>query len=190
MARSANGCLFKHTSARLSLSNIVRLPPPPPLRNVTQLTTYPDTDLTMHHTIEERHIFPLLGKRMPAFSNKDQEDKHLESHRGIHRGALHLCLLSFLLSFFLTSSSSILPLSLPSLLRPPSPPFNTLLKYPSVNPGLHSLQTLLKSYKSTPSSYSPDEMKACLDGFREVLFRHLDEEVCIRFRFCFFVLFL
>ena len=40
--------------------------------------------LTVHHTIEERHIFPLLGKRMAAFQDNDV---HLKSHEGIHHGA-------------------------------------------------------------------------------------------------------
>jgi hypothetical protein len=38
-------------------------------------------DLTMHHTIEERFIFPILAERMPQF-----KAEHLESHRGIHEG--------------------------------------------------------------------------------------------------------
>jgi hypothetical protein len=36
---------------------------------------------------------------------------------------------------------------------------------------------LVHKFKANPSSYSPEEMRACLDGFREVLFTHLDEEV-------------
>ena len=40
-------------------------------------------DLTMHHMVEERHIFPLLAKRMPAFKNDEQ---HIKSHHGIHEG--------------------------------------------------------------------------------------------------------
>jgi len=79
--------------------------------------------LTMHHTIEERFVFPFLAKRMPQFKSE-----HLHSHKGIHDG-------------------------------------------------LDRLDALLSKYKSDPASYSPDEMKACLDSWREVLFRHLDEEV-------------
>ncbi|KAF7792317.1 hypothetical protein EIP86_003353 [Pleurotus ostreatoroseus] len=81
--------------------------------------------LTMHHTIEERHIFPLLAKRMPAFRNDEQ---HIKSHHGIHEG-------------------------------------------------LDKLSVLLKKWNADPTKYSPDEMKACLDSWRDVLFRHLDEEV-------------
>ncbi|KAF7964966.1 hypothetical protein HWV62_1300 [Athelia sp. TMB] len=39
------------------------------------------------------------------------------------------------------------------------------------------LEILIKKYKDDPTSYDPTELRACLDGFREVLFRHLDEEV-------------
>jgi len=39
--------------------------------------------LTMHHGIEERHMFPLLGKKMPAFSN---EVELLAQHKQIHKG--------------------------------------------------------------------------------------------------------
>ncbi|KAF9475759.1 hypothetical protein BDN70DRAFT_219290 [Pholiota conissans] len=83
--------------------------------------------LTMHHTIEERYIFPELAKFMPKFGNTN-EGEHLESHRGIHEG-------------------------------------------------LENLDILIAKWKKDPSTYSPTEMRACLDGFREVLFHHLDEEV-------------
>lgn len=42
-------------------------------------------DLTIHHTIEERHIFPVLAKRMPMFA-MENDGVHLESHKGIHHG--------------------------------------------------------------------------------------------------------
>nr|GAT56342.1 predicted protein [Mycena chlorophos] len=83
--------------------------------------------LTMHHTIEERYIFPVLAKKMPQFAT-DADEGHIESHKGIHEG-------------------------------------------------LESLDALVKKFKSEPSTYSPAEMRACLDGFREVLFTHLDQEV-------------
>ncbi|KAJ7703144.1 hemerythrin HHE cation binding domain-containing protein [Mycena rosella] len=86
-----------------------------------------NSHLTMHHTIEERHIFPILAKRMPQFST-ETEAAHIDSHKGIHTG-------------------------------------------------LDELATLVVKFKTQPSSYSPAEMRACLDGFREVLFSHLDEEV-------------
>ncbi|KAJ4352369.1 uncharacterized protein N0V89_007717 [Didymosphaeria variabile] len=39
--------------------------------------------LTMHHTIEEQHIFPVLAKKMPAFR---EELELLTQHKGIHDG--------------------------------------------------------------------------------------------------------
>jgi hemerythrin-like domain-containing protein len=39
--------------------------------------------LTMHHTIEEQHIFPVLAKKMPAFR---EELELLTQHKGIHAG--------------------------------------------------------------------------------------------------------
>lgn len=37
----------------------------------------------MHHTIEERHIFPVLAKKMPVFK---KEMELLTQHRAIHVG--------------------------------------------------------------------------------------------------------
>lgn len=37
--------------------------------------------LTMHHGIEEQHIFPVLAKRMPEF-----RDDHPQEHDQIHKG--------------------------------------------------------------------------------------------------------
>ena len=39
--------------------------------------------LTIHHTIEEEHIFPVLAKRMPAFK---KELELLTQHKQIHEG--------------------------------------------------------------------------------------------------------
>lgn len=36
----------------------------------------------MHHTIEERFIFPVLAERISTF-----KEEHIESHKGIHDGA-------------------------------------------------------------------------------------------------------
>lgn len=43
--------------------------------------------------------------------------------------------------------------------------------------GLEKLSSLLAKWRKSPSTYSPSEMRSCLDGFKEVLFHHLDEEV-------------
>ena len=49
-----------------------------------------------------------------------------------------------------------------------------------VTAGLDALGALLQKWKTDPKEYSPEDMKACLDSWREVLFRHLDEEVSRR----------
>ena len=43
--------------------------------------------------------------------------------------------------------------------------------------GLDEYTALLGKYANDPSSYSPAELRSCLDSFRDVLFRHLNEEV-------------
>lgn len=93
------------------------------LRGVQDLITH----LTMHHTIEETVLFPILGKKMPKFA-QDEDGEHLESHKQIHDG-------------------------------------------------LDNLSNLTKTWSSDLSSYSPGALRDCLDSFREVLFRHLDDEV-------------
>jgi len=52
-----------------------------------------------------------------------------------------------------------------------------LESHSGIHDGLDRLDDLLSKYRSDPSLYSPKDMKACLDSWREVLFRHLDEEV-------------
>ncbi|KAG8811521.1 hypothetical protein FRC17_002421 [Serendipita sp. 399] len=41
------------------------------------------TDLTMHHDIEEAHVFPKLAKKMPEFR---ANERHKKSHKLIHDG--------------------------------------------------------------------------------------------------------
>ncbi|EPQ57245.1 hypothetical protein GLOTRDRAFT_73898 [Gloeophyllum trabeum ATCC 11539] len=86
------------------------------------------THLNFHHSLEERHIFPVLAERMPEFSEQAEDGRHIRSHKAIHKG-------------------------------------------------LDDLERLIKKWSDDPSSYSPTEMRACLDSFRDVLFKHLDEEV-------------
>ncbi|TRM69861.1 hypothetical protein BD626DRAFT_390831 [Schizophyllum amplum] len=52
-----------------------------------------------------------------------------------------------------------------------------VVSHEGIHHGLDELDALVKKYKKNNSSYSPAEMRACLDGFREVLFKHLDKEV-------------
>ncbi|KAL1705257.1 hypothetical protein EV121DRAFT_279704 [Schizophyllum commune] len=42
---------------------------------------------------------------------------------------------------------------------------------------LEDLSTLVRKYRTDNTSYSPEEMRACLDSFKDVLFKHLDQEV-------------
>ncbi|KAF9820299.1 hypothetical protein IEO21_01513 [Rhodonia placenta] len=91
------------------------------LRTANELVKH----LNTHHTIEERYIFPVLGRRMPSFQ---EHDMHVKSHEAIHEG-------------------------------------------------LDRLSVLIKKWTAEPSTYSPAEMRGCLDSWREVLFTHLDQEV-------------
>ena len=43
--------------------------------------------------------------------------------------------------------------------------------------GLLKLEKLVEKWTEAPATYSPTEMRECMDGFREILFHHLDEEV-------------
>ncbi|KAJ7737780.1 hypothetical protein DFH07DRAFT_905700 [Mycena maculata] len=52
-----------------------------------------------------------------------------------------------------------------------------LASHKGIHEGLEALAALVEKFKKEPSMYSPTEMRVCLDGFREVLFRHLDAEV-------------
>lgn len=81
--------------------------------------------LTMHHTIEEQHVFPELAERMPAFGPHD----HLISqHEQIHEG-------------------------------------------------LEKMEQYLDSCRSGERELRLAELKTIMDGFGEVLWTHLDDEV-------------
>ena len=45
--------------------------------------------------------------------------------------------------------------------------------------GLDKLGALVDKWNRQPATYSSTEMRECLDGWREVLFTHLDQEVRI-----------
>ncbi|KAF7376191.1 Hemerythrin domain-containing protein [Mycena sanguinolenta] len=53
-----------------------------------------NSHLTMHHTIEEKHIFPVLAKKMPEFSTETEEG-HIDSHKAIHKGLEELSTLVY-----------------------------------------------------------------------------------------------
>ena len=44
--------------------------------------------------------------------------------------------------------------------------------------GVEKLSVLVSKYTDEPSCYSPSELRKTLEDFREVLFKHLDDEVC------------
>ncbi|KAF2020045.1 hypothetical protein BU24DRAFT_459660 [Aaosphaeria arxii CBS 175.79] len=81
--------------------------------------------LTMHHTIEEKHIFPVLAKKMPAFR---KELELLTQHKQIHKG-------------------------------------------------LDRLEEYLLKCQSGESELRLGELKEIMEGFGEVLWQHLDDEV-------------
>jgi hemerythrin-like domain-containing protein len=47
----------------------------------------------------------------------------------------------------------------------------------AIHEGLVSLGRLVRKWREQPSTYSPTELRACLDSFSGVLFQHLDQEV-------------
>jgi len=47
----------------------------------------------------------------------------------------------------------------------------------AIHEGLDRLAALTKGVREDPTSYSPEKIRECLDSFRDVLMRHLDEEV-------------
>ncbi|KIJ50408.1 hypothetical protein M422DRAFT_224736 [Sphaerobolus stellatus SS14] len=46
-----------------------------------------------------------------------------------------------------------------------------------IHDGLDALAALITRFRQEPNTYSPVELRSCLDGFREPLMTHLDEEV-------------
>ena len=81
--------------------------------------------LTIHHTIEEQHIFPVLAQRMPAFR---QELELLTQHRQIHEG-------------------------------------------------LDRFEAYLEACRSGERELRWEELREVMDGFGDVLWTHLDQEV-------------
>ncbi|KAI5822690.1 hypothetical protein K523DRAFT_287772 [Schizophyllum commune Tattone D] len=52
-----------------------------------------------------------------------------------------------------------------------------VVSHEGIHKGLEDLSTLVRKYRTDNTSYSPEEMRACLDSFKDVLFKHLDQEV-------------
>ncbi|KAI8993100.1 hypothetical protein BD414DRAFT_412745 [Trametes punicea] len=52
-----------------------------------------------------------------------------------------------------------------------------LKSHEAIHHGLDDLTALIRKWSEEPATYNPQEMRACLDSWREVLFNHLDQEV-------------
>ncbi|GJJ06843.1 hypothetical protein Clacol_001039 [Clathrus columnatus] len=52
-----------------------------------------------------------------------------------------------------------------------------LESHKKIHDGLEELGKIIRKVYDDQSTYSPSELRACMDGFREPLMRHLDEEV-------------
>jgi len=52
-----------------------------------------------------------------------------------------------------------------------------LQSHAAIHHGLEELGKLTREYRAEPSTYNPEKIRECLDSFRDVLMRHLDEEV-------------
>ncbi|TDL24877.1 hypothetical protein BD410DRAFT_744576 [Rickenella mellea] len=46
-----------------------------------------------------------------------------------------------------------------------------------IHKGLDRLGALTKTYREDPTSFSPEEVRKCLESFKDVLMRHMDDEV-------------
>ncbi|KAH8803514.1 hypothetical protein F5884DRAFT_682357 [Xylogone sp. PMI_703] len=67
------------------------------------------------------------------------------------------------------------------VLAPRMPAFregsNLLLQHEEVHAGLEKMRSLLNNFESGEKEFSLQEIKACMDGYHEVLWQHMDEEV-------------
>lgn len=52
-----------------------------------------------------------------------------------------------------------------------------LKSHKAIHKGMDEYLALLEKYSQDPSSYDPQELRRCMDSWKEVLFTHLDEEV-------------
>lgn len=95
------------------------------IRQFLQLASEFCHHLTVHHTIEEQHIFPVLAKKMAYFEPKQHL---LTQHKGIHDG-------------------------------------------------IDKLEEYIADCKSGKKELRLEHMKRILDGFGQVLWSHLEDEV-------------
>ena len=124
----------------------------------------------------QRHLFPVLAKRMPSFADNE---RHLESHHGIHEGEIRLPSPSFIARrgsvllrrderfsfrslFFLLALISKTILMVPELISNGLP---RCLGYSNLL-GLDKLDELIRRWREDGTQYSPTEMRECLDSFR------------------------
>ncbi|KAJ9111069.1 hypothetical protein QFC19_001267 [Naganishia cerealis] len=69
--------------------------------------------LEMHHQIEEKHIFPILARKMPQFKAGARESgAHLKSHKQIHNGSLGMDKYAALLTKYAADPTSYSPTEL------------------------------------------------------------------------------
>ncbi|PGH08897.1 hypothetical protein GX51_00954 [Blastomyces parvus] len=85
-------------------------------------------NLTIHHDIEEKVVFPFLGQRMPAFNVENSDLEILAQHRQIHGG-------------------------------------------------LEKMGEYLSASKGGKREFGLKDLKTIMDGFREILWVHMDDEV-------------
>ncbi|KAF1994453.1 hypothetical protein P154DRAFT_527087 [Amniculicola lignicola CBS 123094] len=129
--RMAEGMDYYHNHFRNTWNTLMRAceigkrPSGMSIRQFLTLAEQLVSQLTMHHGIEERHIFPILARKMPAFR---KELELLTQHKEIHKG-------------------------------------------------LDKLSEYLDEVKSGERELRLSEMKEVMDGFGEVLWQHLDDEV-------------
>jgi hypothetical protein len=50
-----------------------------------------------------------------------------------------------------------------------------------IHDGLDRLEVVVKAFKKDPTNYKPEKLREALDSFREPLYTHLAEEVCVKF---------
>ncbi|SNX83176.1 uncharacterized protein MEPE_01882 [Melanopsichium pennsylvanicum] len=83
---------FRHTISQIS-ALLTTLSPtsnskskPQNLANLVYLSSTLCHHLEIHHTIEERFVFPILAKKLPQFGNSSQHtNEHVQMHEALHK---------------------------------------------------------------------------------------------------------